>query len=466
MRMDTQQIHNKNVWMLRLLAVFFAFASLIHMFVSWHFDAGPLVMGTAMLLILAGLVGSRRWPRFTMMLTIVLLFVYLNVTVMKDMTVTSYIFLGLLPLLSLIYFNYAAVVLAGSLHLISVLYYMLVHTEPLFTGRVDHSDAAYFLIYGLFILSFSLIYILITKKLSQRAEHSELRLRNILESVSVGIWTYDLSTMKLEVSDGFERITGYSRSYLMGHVSRVQEFIHPEDLGLFNEVQQELLIKRTSSVKECRIICPDGEIKWIQSRGRPYFNSLGNLVRLEGVIIEVTERKQLEETIQYLAYHDELTGLPNRTKFAAKYAEYADQGGIPLVLMFLDLNNFKEVNDTFGHEAGDELLKHIAGRLVSQVRAQDMVCRLGGDEFVILLVDLNEEAVTKVMNRIRSSLADGYMYRGMRIGVSASIGISMSPDGNASLEDMLRLADATMYDVKRGGDSIRVTTEGNAPLPN
>jgi diguanylate cyclase (GGDEF)-like protein len=134
--------------------------------------------------------------------------------------------------------------------------------------------------------------------------------------------------------------------------------------------------------------------------------------------------------------------------------------------MFLDLDNFKEVNDTYGHEAGDELLKHIAGRLVTLVRAEDTVCRLGGDEFVILLVGLQEDGVLKVLDRIRSSLAEGYVYRGRRISISASIGISLSPDGNASLEDMLRLADATMYDVKRGGDTIRMTADSGLPLPS
>ncbi|MGP0584555.1 diguanylate cyclase [Paenibacillus timonensis] len=463
--MDTHQIHNKNVWMLRLLAGFFAVSSLLLMFVNRNLDAEVPLLGGSMLLVLAGMVGSRKWPRFTMVLTIVMLSVYLNVMVMKDMTVTSYIFLGLLPLLSLIYLNYAAVALAGTLHLVSGLYYVFAHRELLFSGQLNLNDAMYFLVYGLFILLFTAIYILITKKLSQRAEDSERRLRDILENVSVGIWTYDFSTMELEVSDGFEQITGYSNQSLKGQVARLQAMIHPEDLGLFYEVQQELIIQRSSSVIECRILRPDGEIKWIQGRGRPHFNSLGNLVRLEGVIIEITERKHLEETIHFLAFHDELTGLANRTKFAARFAEVKGQGE-PVALMFLDLDNFKEVNDTFGHEAGDELLKHIAGRLVSLVRSEDMVCRLGGDEFVILLVDLSEDGVLKVMERIRSSLAEGYVYRGIQVGVSASIGISMSPDGDASLEDMLRLADATMYDVKRGGDSIRLTPERNMPLPS
>lgn len=461
--MNAHQIHNKNVWMLRLLVGLFVVASVLQMLVHQHINVAQPILGASLLLVLAGLVGRRCWPRLTMILTLVMLFIYLNVMVFMDLSVTSYIFLGLPPLLSLMYHHYLAVAVAGVLHLLSMLYLFLAYQEALPTGALERADAAFFLVYGLFILAFCLIYVLITKKWSSRNESSEPLLDDILESVSVGVWTYDLNTMELKVSAGFERITGYSSESLKG--KPVREIVYPEDLNLLFEIQHELILQKINSVKECRIIRPDGEIKWLQNRACPYFNEQGHLVQVGGVIIEITERKQLEETIHFLAYHDELTGLANRTKFSAKYAETQGHHE-PVALMFLDLDNFKEVNDTYGHEAGDELLKHIAGRLVSLVRAQDMVCRLGGDEFVILLVNLHEDGVIKVLERIRSSLAEGYVYQGIWISISASIGISLSPDGSASMEDMLRLADATMYDVKRGGDSIRLAAEPGTPLPS
>ncbi|MGG6313213.1 diguanylate cyclase [Paenibacillus macerans] len=463
--MDANLLHQKNVWMLRLLASFFAIASISHILFARNITIEQPMLGIAMLVVLYGFVESRRWPRFTMMLTIVMLCIYLSTIVVTDLTVISYIFLGLLPLLSLFYQNYAAIALAGVLYTVSGLYFFLAYGQTIFAGVANRSDAGYFLVYGLFILSFCLIYTLTTIRLSQRVEYSEQRLSDILESVSVGIWTYDFSSMKMVVSEGFERLTGYPGRLLEDDVTRLFDFIHPEDHQFLQEVQQELIFGRTSSVKECRIIRPDGEIKWIQNRGRPYFNSLGHLVRLEGVIIEITERKQLEESFQHLAYHDELTGLPNRTQFAETFADYAARGNTSLALMFLDLDNFKEVNDTLGHEAGDYLLRHIAGRLSSLVRGHDMVCRLGGDEFVILLVGLSEDEVMKVAERIRASLTEGFDFKGKWIAISASIGISMSPDGNDSLEEMLRLADATMYDVKRGGGSpLRFSGERSMPL--
>lgn len=339
---------------------------------------------------------------------------------------------------------------------------MFMFDKTVFSGIVSSRDTAYILLYDLFILSFSLFCTYINKSLSARAELSEDRLQAILKSVSVGIWSYDLDTMQFEVSDGFERITGYTGEMFRNSPSCLKDFIYQEDQHLFQECQKEMILDRTSSVMECRVICPNGELKWIQSRGTPYFNYTGNLVRLEGVIIEISERRQLEETIQFLAYHDELTGLPNRRQLSEKFAEYVEKGIQPLALMFLDLNNFKEVNDTFGHDAGDSLLRHIAVKLSSLIRSEDMICRLGGDEFVILLKDLNEESVLKVVERIRTSLSEGYNYLGNWIDVSASIGICVSHEGKGNLDDMIREADASMYEVKRGANrSYRVYGEPN-----
>ncbi|CAM4307360.1 MAG: sensor domain-containing diguanylate cyclase [Paenibacillus macerans] len=450
MSRDAKLIHQKNVWMLVLLGCFFAAGLFMNILINRNAMAVQPLLGFVLLLILAGFVWNGRWPTATMLLAIFLLFIYLFVVIWNERSFTSYIFLGLLPLLSLFYQNYTAVALAGALYLSSGVYFFYKLQNTMFAESTNVSDTAYIAAYGVLILTFSLITTMITRKLSDRAEHSEGRLKAILESVSVGIWTYDFGEMKLTVSDGFEQITGYPASLFEQSPERVTDMIHPEDQHMFFESQQEMILGRTSSVKECRILRPDGEVRWIQSRGTPYFNAMGHLVRLEGIIIEVTDRKQLEETVHYLAYHDELTGLPNRTKFGEKFAECVSKGDYPLALLFLDLNNFKDVNDTYGHEAGDHLLKQIAVKLSSLIRENDMVCRMGGDEFVILLTHLDTDGVLKVVERILANLSEGCEYRGVRLGISASVGVSFSPDGGSSLEEMLRQADATMYDAKRG----------------
>ncbi|GGH32244.1 sensor domain-containing diguanylate cyclase [Paenibacillus segetis] len=285
-----------------------------------------------------------------------------------------------------------------------------------------------------------------------RAENSEDQLRTILEDVSVGIWTYDLNMMQFEVSEGFEKITGYNVKTFRKDPEQFRAIIHPDDQHLFVSGQKELMILHTDMVKEYRIICSNGEIKWVQNRGRAQFNHLNNLTRLEGVLIDITERKQMEESIQFLAYHDELTGLPNRTLLNIRFKEYSKRGHFPLAVLFIDLDNFKDVNDTYGHIVGDLLLKDIADRMLELVREQDTVCRLGGDEFVVLLTEMDESRVVRVADRIRASLTEGFVYNGFSLTAGASIGICVSLQGNSTLEEMIQQADGAMYDAKKNND--------------
>lgn len=462
MHTDTDLIHQKNVWILKMFACFFAIALVIDFISNGSVMGMKPFIGLVLLLVLAGFVKSHRWPFITMLLTIGFVFAYLLILIFNDPSVVNYIFLGLIPLLSFFYQSYSAVILSGMLYVLSGIYFMFMFDKTVFSGIVSSRDTAYILLYDLFILLFSLFCTYINRSLSARAERSENRLQTILKSVSVGIWTYDFHTRQFEVSDGFERITGYTQDMLQHCTNRKGLLIHPDDQERFENYRQEMILGRTSSAKECRLLYPDGHVKWIQCRGTPYFDHNGNLDRLEGIIIEVTERKQLEETIQFLAYHDELTGLPNRRQLNEKFAKCAENKTDPLALMFLDLDNFKEVNDTFGHEAGDSLLKYISGKLTSLIGREGMVCRLGGDEFVILLVGLDKESVLKVVERIKESFSEGYDYLGTWINVSASIGICISPEGQGNLDDMIREADASMYEVKRGANrSYRVYGEPN-----
>lgn len=142
--MNAHQIHNKNIWMLKLLVGLFVVASVLQMLVHRHVEVAQPILGASLLLVLAGFVIRRRWPRLTMILTLVMLFIYLNVMVFTDLSVTSYIFLGLLPLLSLMYHHYLAVAVAGALHLLSMLYFALADRGALLTGKLERADAAFF----------------------------------------------------------------------------------------------------------------------------------------------------------------------------------------------------------------------------------------------------------------------------------------------------------------------------------
>ncbi|WP_222861034.1 sensor domain-containing diguanylate cyclase [Paenibacillus ihumii] len=434
--------------MLKILWGFFFIANVINLLVEGKLAPVYPLVGLILLALLTGIVVQKRWPSLTMILTVCILYVFFYFLISGDPYLPNFIFLALAPLLSLFYHDYRAVLLSGLLFIISSAYFFFTYQDALFPG-LQGREVSYLISYGVFITAFSIIHTKLTRSLWQRAGQSEERLRTILDSVAIGIWTFDLSTMQMEVSDGFEQLTGFSVDALRGNSDQMNEMIYPEDEGLYQKFQQEMIFGRRSAVCEYRIICRNGTVKWVQNRGTPHFNHLNHLVRLEGVMIDITDRKQMEEKIEHLAYHDELTGLPNRTLFSKRFEEYASKGKFSLAILFIDLNDFKVVNDTFGHDAGDLLLKDIASRLTSIVREQDMVCRLGGDEFLVLLVDIDETRVAKVADRIKSSLSEGYLYQGYRLTAGASIGFCVAPSGTGDLEDMIRQADEAMYGAKR-----------------
>jgi diguanylate cyclase (GGDEF)-like protein len=194
-------------------------------------------------------------------------------------------------------------------------------------------------------------------------------------------------------------------------------------------------------------------------------------------MIDVTDRKQAEEQIRFLAYHDRLTGLPNRTMFEETLAlalARARRHQLGVAVLFLDLDNFKLVNDSLGHNAGDQLLREVASRLRNVNREEDLVSRPGGDEFLVLLADLRPEGTSgggtataeAVAERIQSELGRPFVLAGTEVFVTASIGISVSPQGADGAKELLQQADAAMYRSKRSspGEYAFFSAEAADPL--
>jgi diguanylate cyclase (GGDEF)-like protein len=171
--------------------------------------------------------------------------------------------------------------------------------------------------------------------------------------------------------------------------------------------------------------------------------------------LEISERKRAEEQISFLAYHDALTGLPNRLLSQDRFEQvmaYADRSHTKAALIFLDLDNFKEVNDSHGHSIGDALLKEVAVRLGESVRSMDSVGRQGGDEFLIVLTELHEaDAITGVVEKVLKRLTEAFNIEGMEWFTSASAGIVVYPDDGKDFESLLRNADTAMYQAKGAG---------------
>jgi len=201
----------------------------------------------------------------------------------------------------------------------------------------------------------------------------------------------------------------------------------------------------------------DGDVRWISTTKLPLRDRHGKIVGTFGISRDITERKQAEEQLQHRAFYDPLTDLPNRALFIDRLQHLFHRArrvlGNPLfAVLYLDLDRFKAINDSLGHQAGDELLVGTARRLERCLRPGDTLARLGGDEFTVLLDNITSEAdAVSVADRIHEELADPLVVRGYEMFTSVSVGIALSSAGYECPEDMLRDADTAMYRAKAGG---------------
>jgi diguanylate cyclase (GGDEF)-like protein len=211
-----------------------------------------------------------------------------------------------------------------------------------------------------------------------------------------------------------------------------------------------------------RVVWPDGQVRLMNHKAELFRDSQGQPVWVAGIIQDVTERQQSEAKLReneakfnYLAYHDSLTGLPNRLLFQDRFEHAiakARRSGRKVAVLFLDLDQFKRVNDSLGHDVGDQLLRQVAQRLRSCAREEDTLARLGGDEFVLLVEEVTQvNVVSIVANKILSALSRAFEVAGFQLYSAASIGICIFPDNGESVEELMRCADIAMYGAKESG---------------
>jgi diguanylate cyclase (GGDEF)-like protein/PAS domain S-box-containing protein len=249
---------------------------------------------------------------------------------------------------------------------------------------------------------------------------------------------------------------GHDPKTLLASTNWAEQLIHSEDLAKVGETMRSILSKDAEGASiEFRLRTGGADLRWVENRYVPVRDKEGRLIEVEGIVIDITERKAAEEKISLLARTDALTGLANRATFTERLSQSfaaAQRGANPFAILYLDLDEFKPVNDTFGHPVGDLLLQHVAQRLKTCTRESDLVARLGGDEFAILQGEMREPANAGTLAaKIQGALALPFSINGNEVNISVSIGISAYAPDSAAADAMLVQADLALYRSKDEG---------------
>jgi diguanylate cyclase (GGDEF)-like protein/PAS domain S-box-containing protein len=295
--------------------------------------------------------------------------------------------------------------------------------------------------------------------LREQADH----LKQAQHIARVGSWTYLIKEDVLRLSDEILYMFGITQTEFGGSLHAFMELVHPEDRPAVAEAK-EAAIKAGRGEVRCRVLRPDGEAR--------HFEIIAHLFKqgteqdyLTGTTQDITERKAAEDKIRHLAYYDQLTGLPNRSQVLDRIDHLValrQRAPYDGALLFIDLDNFKTLNDTHGHDKGDVLLKLVAERLQSCVRHSDCVGRFGGDEFVVLLEIIGDSPLDcathamQVAQKIVAALNERYDLGGLLHRSTPSIGIALIDGEATTTSELLKRADMAMYKAKsEGRNAIR-----------
>jgi diguanylate cyclase (GGDEF)-like protein len=286
----------------------------------------------------------------------------------------------------------------------------------------------------------------------RRYVNAESRTEAILNGVNAAIYETDLSTGRLLYSNNLA-------AALLGDdeldVDRLRRAIHGDDVeGVVRQLDSAAAGRATITV-EFRLLAGD-HYRWFQQH--TVFSQQGDSVRMRAVLVDISERKEFEQQLEFRSLHDPLTGLPNRAlmtdRLERALATMVQGKNNEVAVMVLDLDRFKAINDGIGHHAGDALLVALARRAGLELGVADTVARLGGDEFVVVLSDTSAAEANEIAKRIAAAIAEPIDLEGTTLACSVSIGLSMAPEHGVDVVTMLRRADAAMYRAKRSGGGV------------
>jgi diguanylate cyclase (GGDEF)-like protein/PAS domain S-box-containing protein len=285
-------------------------------------------------------------------------------------------------------------------------------------------------------------------------KRSEVSFRLLFDNNPMPMWVFDAETTQfVSVNDAAVQHYGYSRETFLGMQLRQ---IWPEDEWVTHSQALQQIGDVYNSSRDWRHLKADGSEVHVLTFGRrvAFDGRDGYLV----AVVDITERRKAEARIAHMAHHDGLTNLPNRDYYQDRLRQVLDRGkpgSKRVAVLCVDLDLFKNVNDSFGHPVGDRLLKVVAERLKSEVRGDNLVARLGGDEFAIVLAsDVSPNEVSDFADRLIAALSVRYDLDGLEVVVGASIGIALSPGDGVTTEELMRNADMALYRAKSDGGGV------------
>lgn len=281
------------------------------------------------------------------------------------------------------------------------------------------------------------------------------RTEQVLRAGKMGYWDWNLETNQLHWSDEMYRIFGRAREQFACTQEAFFSILHPDDKARVSQAVERATHDGTRYSIDHRIILPDGSERIVHFEGEVTLNTGGQPIRMLGAVNDITEAKHAEKELNFRANHDPLSGLPNRSFMLFHLQQAiarAQRNGSCVAVMMCDLDGFKNVNDSLGHAAGDQLIVQVAEKIRGSIRAPDVVSRVGGDEFTIVLEDIRDDQnVIPIAQKILQSLATPFHLNGHHASIGMSIGICCYPMDGETAEQLLENADQAMYRAKQGG---------------
>ncbi|HKV11256.1 MAG TPA: EAL domain-containing protein [Thermoanaerobaculia bacterium] len=308
------------------------------------------------------------------------------------------------------------------------------------------------------LLNRAIRYALERKRAEVALRESQERYALAVSGAKDGLWDWDFKSGRIYFSCRWKSMLGYGEAGVGDVPAEWFDRVHPDDRAAVELALSAHLAGCSPDFEsEHRMLHEDGTWRWVLTRGLAVRNEAGEVCRMAGSQSDITARKAAEERLLHDAFHDPLTGLPNRALFMDRLgmaiAHAKRRLSYTFAVLFIDLDRFKNVNDSLGHSAGDELLMAVARRLESCLRPGDTVARLGGDEFTILLDEVSDvDHAVQVAQRMHRVMAQPFKVQGHEVFVTMSLGITLGADGDYDRpEDVLRDADTAMYGAKTSG---------------